>query len=161
MASLTPLSKTLIGLVVVGAMASAVWHLGLKDRLGPWLPPAITSPAPKVPSTSEIEPQPPAAVPDPSPPISPVPTPVQASSDAGLSPAEHAERGRQLLRQGQAEQARWHLEQAVAGGDAAAACHLGDMTLQGQGGLSAQHEAAARLFQLAQARGVICFAASR
>lgn len=161
MASLTPLSKTLIGLVVVGAMASAVWHLGLKDRFGPGLPPAITPSTSKLPSSAAIEPQPTAVAPDTSPPMSPVPTPVQASSEAGLSPAEHAERGRQLLRQGQAEQARWHLEQAVAGGDAAAACHLGDMTLQGQGGLSVQHEAAARLFQLAQARGVICFAASR
>ena len=34
MASLTPLSKGLIGLAVVGAMASAVWHLVLKERFG-------------------------------------------------------------------------------------------------------------------------------
>ena len=34
MASLTPLSKGLIALAVIGGMASAVWHLGLKDKLG-------------------------------------------------------------------------------------------------------------------------------
>ena len=34
MASLTPLSKGLIGLAVLGGMASAAWHLYLKDRLG-------------------------------------------------------------------------------------------------------------------------------
>ena len=32
MAQLTPLSKGLIGLIVIGAMASATWHLNLKER---------------------------------------------------------------------------------------------------------------------------------
>ena len=45
MASLTPLSKGLIALAVVGAMASAVWHLGLKERLGGATPPAQSPPA--------------------------------------------------------------------------------------------------------------------
>ena len=45
-------------------------------------------------------------------------------------------------------QARSHLEQAVQGGDAGAACHLGEMTLKGQGGLKADQDAAAKLFQL-------------
>ena len=44
MASLTPLSKGLIALAVIGGMASAVWHLGLKERLSggsPSSPPAL------------------------------------------------------------------------------------------------------------------------
>lgn len=75
-----------------------------------------------------------------------------------LSAADNAERGRQLLEQGDFAQARVHLEQAVKDGDGSAACHLGDMTLKGQGGLSANQEQAAKLFQLAQSRNVICFA---
>jgi TPR repeat protein len=55
-------------------------------------------------------------------------------------------------------QARRHLEQAVQGGDAGAACHLGEMTLKGQGGITANQDAAAKLFQLAQSRNTICFA---
>ena len=80
MASLTPLSKGLIAVVIVGAMASAVWHLGLKD----WMkarggetpvtstsqPAAVTEPpAPAAPITVSpapapapiVEPPPPAA----------------------------------------------------------------------------------------------------
>ena len=53
---------------------------------------------------------------------------------------------------------RWFLEQAVQGGDAGAACHLGEMTLKGQGGITADQDAAAKLFQLAQSRNTICFA---
>ena len=33
MATLTPLAKGLIGLAVIGGMASAVWNLGLKDYM--------------------------------------------------------------------------------------------------------------------------------
>ena len=58
-------------------------------------------------------------------------------------------------------QARGHLEQAVKAGDAGAACLLGEMTLKGQGGLTANQDAAAKLFQLAQSRNTICFAAGQ
>ena len=46
MASLTPLSKGLIGLVVIGGMASAVWHLYLKERMSAdqTAPSAVTAP---------------------------------------------------------------------------------------------------------------------
>lgn len=58
-------------------------------------------------------------------------------------------------------QARAHLEQALKDGDGAAACHLGEMTLKGQGGIKANQEQSAKLFQTAQARGVICFASGK
>ena len=61
------------------------------------------------------------------------------------------------MESGDFAQARKHLEQAVQGGDAGAACHLGEMTLKGQGGLRADQDAAAKLFQLAQSRSTICF----
>ncbi|MBV5299528.1 MAG: hypothetical protein JZU64_15740 [Rhodoferax sp.] len=48
MAQLTPLSKGLLGLLVLGCMASAAWHLGFKDRFGnkptDAEPPALTAP---------------------------------------------------------------------------------------------------------------------
>jgi TPR repeat protein len=75
-----------------------------------------------------------------------------------MTPAEHAEKGRQLIESGNFAQARTHLELAVQGGDAGAACHLGEMTLKGQGGIAADQAAAAQLFQLAQSRNAICFA---
>ena len=55
MASLTPLSKGLIGLAVVGAMASAVWHLVLKERFGA-APTSSTAPStsPDTPTSSVI-----------------------------------------------------------------------------------------------------------
>ena len=62
------------------------------------------------------------------------------------------------MESGDFAQARQHLEQAVQGGDAGAACHLGEMTLKGQGGIKADQDAAAKLFQLAQSRNTICFA---
>lgn len=156
MASLTPLSKGLIGLAIVGGMASAAWHLALKDRFG--APVQNTSPS----TSTTTEPSrtaqpadtsntPPATLNTP-PAVSPNP------SAAKLSAADNAERGRQLLDSGDFAQARVHLEQAVNDGDGAAACHLGDMTLKGQGGLKANQEQAAKLFQLAQSRNVICFA---
>jgi TPR repeat protein len=80
---------------------------------------------------------------------------------AKLSPAENAELGRKLLESGNFGQARVHLEQAVKGGDGGAACHLGDMTLKGQGGITASQEKAASLFQLAQFHNIICFASSK
>ncbi|MDB5930534.1 MAG: hypothetical protein JWR60_2241 [Polaromonas sp.] len=203
MASLTPLSKGLIALAVVGAMASAAWHLGLKERFG-GAPAAQSQPSPQQPSTSSSPPsssQPPeagAAVPSATPPDTtpgagmgspgpsaspaaqapdqPAPPPVQAPvpapvpepepapqpqrkpAPASLSPAEHAERGRQLLERKDYAQARTHLEQAVQGGDGSAACHLGDMNLKGLGGLPANRDKAASLYQLAQSRSIICFA---
>ena len=150
MASLTPLSKGLIGLAVVGAMASAVWHLVLKERFG--TPPisATTSTSPTTPDTSVI------STPRSTPPAAS--EPVVATGGSDLSAAEHAELGRQLLESGDFAQARAHLLLAVQGGNAGAACHLGEMTLKGQGGIPADQEAAAKLFQLAQSRNTICFA---
>jgi TPR repeat protein len=69
--------------------------------------------------------------------------------------------GRKLMDLGNFAQARPHLEAAVQGGDGGAACHLGEMTLKGQGGLAANQEQAAKLFQLAQSRGSICFASGQ
>lgn len=162
MASLTPLSKGLIGLAVVGAMASAVWHLALKDRFGApaqSAPPASTVAMPDAaPATQAVTPPavtPPVAQPPQAP-------PAVARADApGRSAAENAELGRKLLASGDFAQARVHLEQAVKDGDGSAACHLGDMTLKGQGGISASQEEATRLFQLAQSRNIICFASGK
>lgn len=78
-----------------------------------------------------------------------------------MSAADNAEAGRKLLESGNPTQARSHLEQAVQGGDASAACLLGEMTLNGQGGLVANRDKAAALFQLAQSRNTICFASGQ
>ena len=163
MASLTPLSKGLLGLAVVGAMASAVWHLGLKEKLagGDVVPPQTPAAIVNVPQSAVV-----AA------PSNPTPAPVQAPTPAtalqntkpvsGKAPsAESAELGRKLLDKGDYAQARPHLEAAVQAGDAGSACHLGEMTLKGQGGISANQEKAAALFQLAQSRGAICFASGK
>ncbi|MCY1540082.1 hypothetical protein D9M68_756960 [compost metagenome] len=166
MASLTPLSKGLIGLAVVGAMASAVWHLALKDYFGA-APQTTTETTPEAATPATVA-TPPAQDPYAPPTVAnetplPAPLPNEASSAANdaLSPAEHAELGRQLLGRGEFAQARGHLEQAVQGGNGGAACHLGEMTLKGQGGIPANQDAAARLFQLAQSRNTICFAAGQ
>lgn len=183
MASLTPLSKGLIALAVIGGMASAVWHLGLKNRLGvdapslkvaepaatTALPPVTTSiavPAPAAPPAepprAKSTPEPQAVAPQAPPP--PQPSPPKAESktaESRLSVAENAEAGRKLLAAGDFAQARVHLELAVQGGDGGAACRLGEMTLKGQGGIEANQEKAATLFQLAQSRNVICFASGQ
>jgi TPR repeat protein len=167
MASLTPLSKGLIAVVIVGGMASAVWHLGLKD----WMKARdgatpVTSNAPPV--AVPEQPTPPAAqpapitvsrapAPMPTPPAEPPPPVATPSAAPTLSAAANAEAGRKLLEAGNAKEARPRLEQAVQDGDGSAACLLGDMTLKGQGGLAASQEKAAALFQLAQSRGSICF----
>jgi TPR repeat protein len=155
MASLTPLSKGLIGLAVIGAMASAVWNFALKDGFGPAAPvSAATSTSPptaETPASSVV------STPTNTPPA-PSEAPAANNNSGSLSPAEHAAQGRQFMESGDFAQARKHLEQAVQGGDAGAACHLGEMTLKGQGGLKADQEAAAKLFQLAQSRNTICFA---
>ncbi len=158
MASLTPLSKVLIGLTVLGGMASAVWHLGLKNYL------SISSQTPPAASASSTVRPPPAPVAPavPARPTIAVPSPhIPASSPATLSATEHAETGRQLLANGNFAQARVHLEQAVKGGDGSAACLLGEMTLKGQGGIAANPDTAASLFQLAQSRNMLCFSAAR
>ncbi|MFW5333097.1 hypothetical protein [Hydrogenophaga sp. ZJX-1] len=156
MASLTPLSKGLIALAVVGAMASAVWHLVLKERFGA-APTSSTAPStsPDTPTSSVIS-TPPSTPPAASEPVAS--EPVVATGGSDLSAAEHAELGRQLLESGDFAQARAHLLLAVQGGNAGAACHLGEMTLKGQGGIPADQDAAAKLFQLAQSRNTICFA---
>ena len=163
MASLTPLSKGLIGLAVVGAMASAVWHLVLKERMGggttaEWQaaptsatpPPNATQPSPPTPADQTP------AVATPKAPNTAVPTP-----NGKLSAAENFDAGRKLMANGEYAQARKHLEAAVNAGDGAAACLLGEMTLKGQGGIPANQDAAAKLFQLAQSRGNICFASGQ
>lgn len=163
MASLTPLSKGLIGLAIVGAMASTVWHLGLKEWLADKQAPAASATISTAPAQTQVpnmtEPQ--VAVPTPA-----VPTPPPAAPAANnapisaLTPANHAEAGRKLLASGDYAQARTHLEQAVQGGDGSAACLLGEMTIKGQGGITASQDKAAALFQLAQSRGSICFASN-
>ena len=150
MASLTPLSKGLIGLAVVGAMASAVWHLALKERMGGDTPAAGTTvPAQPDAAAASVTPAPQA------------PVPVEPAVGGQLSAAEHAEQGRRFMESNDFVQARRHLEQAVQAGDAGAACLLGEMTLKGQGGIAADQAAAAKLFQLAQSRNTICFTAGQ
>ena len=161
MASLTPLSKSLIGLAVVGAMASAVWHLGLKEKVQGAI--ETVQPTAKTPAAQATPTEAPVVVTTPAPATTPPQsTPAPASTTpTGMSAAEHAEAGRKLLESGNPAQARVHLEQAVQGGDASAACLLGEMTLKGQGGLVANHDKAAALFQLAQSRDTICFASGQ
>jgi TPR repeat protein len=166
MASLTPLSKGLIGLAVVGAMASAVWHLGLKERFAASTetsPASTSAPAQQeMPAPQLAPPLPAATTPEPSTVPAPVPAPAATTAQAArLSAADNAELGRKLLDSGDFAQARVHLEQAVKDGDGGAACHLGEMTLKGQGGLPANQEKAAALFQLAQSRNIICFASGK
>lgn len=164
MASLTPLSKGLIGLAVVGAMASAVWHLGLKERFAARTetPPAATSAPAQTDVPAPLAPPAPATTPEPSTVPAPAPAPAATTAQAAkLSAADNAELGRKLLDSGDFAQARVHLEQAVKDGDGGAACHLGEMTLKGQGGLPANQDKAAALFQLAQSRNIICFASGK
>ncbi len=168
MASLTPLSKGLIGLAVLGGMASAVWHLGLKERLGTGgaQQPASASVivGQELPATPATVAPAPTAVPVPT--VSPATNPAQnppptSVTSSGMSPSEHAQAGRKLLDNGDFSRARTHLELAVQGGNAASACLLGEMTLKGQGGLIASQEQAAKLFQMAQAGNIICFTAGQ
>lgn len=183
MASLTPLSKGLIALAIIGGMASAVWHLGLKEKVGgdaasflaslTASKPAAEASAPVAPTIAPpVQMAPPvvqAETPAP-PPVSstppatqkveaPAPTPAPTLSPAEIS--ENAEAGRKAMAVGDFAKARGHLERAVQGGDGAAACLLGEMTLKGQGGIAANQEKAASLFQLAQSRSIICFASGQ
>lgn len=156
MASLTPLSKGLIGLAVVGAMASAVWHLVLKERLSggataEWqAAPTANAPQPNA-APATVGQAPTVAAPD-------VPSAAVTAPNGRLSAPENFDAGRKLMASGDFAQARKHLEAAVNAGDGAAACLLGEMTLKGQGGITANQDASAKLFQLAQSRGSICFA---
>ena len=184
MVTLTPLSKGLIGLAVIGAVASAIWHLALKDTVSEWTgtpptttesatpPPAVPSappaavvvptptpqPAPAAPPVIEPPKTPPAVEP---PAVSPKAEPVKTEPESRLSPAESSEKGRKLMDSGNYADARRYLEQAVKGGDGAAACLLGEITLKGLGGIEASHEKAASLFQIAQSKNIICFASGR
>lgn len=162
MASLTPLSKGLIGLVVVGAMASAVWHLVLKERMGSgatsdWQ----TSSTPAAPSPNSAQPTPAPVAQTPKAATPPTPVTAVVTPSGNLSAAENFDAGRKLMANGDFAQARKHLEAAVNAGDGGAACLLGEMTLKGQGGIAANQEASAKLFQLAQSRGSICFASGQ
>ncbi len=162
MASLTPLSKGLIGLAVVGAMASAVWHLVLKERMGggpasDWQTsstPTQTLPNSTLPTSAPALQTPTTAAPNP-------PTAATITPISRQSATENFDTGRKLMANGDFAQARKHLEAAVNSGDGAAACLLGEMTLKGQGGIPANQDAAAKLFQLAQSRGSICFASGQ
>jgi type IV secretory pathway VirB10-like protein len=182
MASLTGLSKAIIGLAVIGVVGATVWQLGFKGRAMGDQAPSAAQPAPKAPATpttggtSQTRSAPalaPAPVAAAAPPVTPaapaapaapvkaaLPAPVPAAAAAPaprVSPAEDAEAGRKHLHNGDFNLARVHLERAVKGGDAASACHLGEMTLAGQGGIVANRDKAAELFRVAQAGGVICF----
>ena len=196
MVTLTPLSKGLIGLAVLGAVASAIWHLALKDTVSeltgtspattqsaapapaaPSAPPAavivptpVPQPAPAAPPVIEppkTPPSPPAVEPPSTPPaveppaVSPKPEPVKTEPENQLSPAESSEKGRKLMDSGNYVDARFYLEQAVKGGDGAAACLLGELHPKGLGGLEASHDKAASLFQIAQSKNIICFASGR
>ena len=189
MVTLTPLSKGLIGLAVIGAVASAIWHLALKDTVSEWTgtPPATTESAappaaPSAPPIAAVVPTPapppaappvieppktppsssPAAEPPSAPPaVSPKEEPIKTEPENHLSPAESSERGRKLMDSGNYADARRYLEQAVKGGDGAAACLLGEITLKGLGGIEASHEKAASLFQIAQSKNIIRFASGR
>lgn len=147
MASLTPLSKGLIALAVVGGMASAVWHLALKERLAE---PADTTATEVTPGITTVLPQAPSL-----PPPEPIPAP---SAFSAADPKADTATGRSLVQKGEFSQARPYLERAVKNGSGVAACLLGEMTLQGQGGIPANQDAAAQLFQLAQSHDSICFA---
>jgi TPR repeat protein len=162
MASLTPLSKGLIGLAVVGAMASAVWHLVLKERMGSgttseWQ----TSSSPAAPSPNSVQPTPAPAIQTPNAAAPHTPGAAVITPSGNLSAVENFDAGRQLMASGDFAQARKHLEAAVNAGDGGAACLLGEMTLKGQGGITANQDASAKLFQLAQSRGSICFASGQ
>lgn len=192
MVTLTPLSKGLIGLAVIGAVASAIWHLALKDTVSEWTgtpptttesatpPPASPSappaavvvptptpePSPAAPPVVEPPKTPPSASPAVEPPstppvVSPKAEPVKTEQEIHLSPAESSEKGRKLMDSGNYADARLYLEQAVKGGDGAAACLLGEMTLKGLGGIEVSHDKAASLFQIAQSKNIICFASGR
>ena len=192
MVTLTPLSKGLIGLAVIGAVASAIWHLALKDTVSEWTgtpptttesatpPPASPSappaavvvptptpePSPAAPPVVEPPKTPPSASPAVEPPstppvVSPKAEPVKTEPEIHLSPAESSEKGRKLMDSGNYADARLYLEQAVKGGDGAAACLLGELHLKGLGGLEASHDKAASLFQIAQSKNIICFASGR
>lgn len=163
MASLTPLSKGLIGLVVLGGMASAVWNLYLKERIGAATdqpPAAVSAPMPQ--DSSALN-NPPAGATSPAPtpqtqtPPAAEPLVVKPGKAFNLSAAENFEAGRKAVASGDFALARPHLEQALQEGNAGAACLLGDMTLKGQGGIPASQDKAAELFQLAQSRNIICF----
>jgi hypothetical protein len=168
MATLTPLSKGLIGLAVIGAVVSAVWNLGLKEFMAKdggsvsgSIPSSSTVPVRSLPPQAAPMPEtlpPPAAETSAAPSAPSSAAPVATAGGKALTAAESGEKGRQYLDAGDYPRARIFLEQAVKMGDGPAACHLGEMTLKGKGGIVADRDKSAALFQLAQSRGMICFA---
>lgn len=162
MASLTPLSKGLIGLAVVGAMASAVWHLVLKERMDNGANPVAQTTSASVPVESDTgQTAPTQVVPTPNITEPAPPNEVAQTGSTHSSAAENFEKGRQLMDAGDYAQARKFLKAAIDAGDGNAACLLGEIRLKGLGGDPANQDAAAKLFQLAQSRGSICFAAAQ
>lgn len=166
MARLTPLSKGLLALIVIGAAGSAAWNLALKDMpldklassLGDLVrkqmgkTEAAPAPAPKavVPATPVPAP---AAAPAPS---QPAPAAAEPAPASGRSVDSLVEEGRRLAAAGDYAKARKTLDEAVRQGSGAAACMLGDLVMKGQGG-AADPARAGELFRIAQAKGSLCF----
>lgn len=171
MAQLTPLSKGLLGLIIVGGMVSVAWNLVLKERVAQLFPGGFTGgpiqatpeAAPPSISTVPASSQGPASARSSAPvPVQPAPAAVVApilspSSNKGMTTEQLAEEGRRLAAEKDYVRARPYLEDAVKQGSASAACMLGDMTMKGLGGLKPNSQRAGELFQTAQARGVLCF----
>lgn len=180
MARLTPLSKGLLTLIVIGGAMSIAWHNGLKDKLGAYLPgtapkpqsaaqpapsaspaPTAAPPVAPAPTPSPAAATPPAAASKPAPVSSPpTPSPAPAANSA-MPPKQAFDEGRRALEAGDHARARQLLDVALRGGEAGAACLLGEMTLAGQGGLAVDRDKAAEYYRIAQSKNIICFGASR
>lgn len=167
MARLTPLSKALVAVIVIGAAGSAAWNLALKDMDLGKLPASISDIVRKQMGKAESVPAPtaspapaPAVPATPAPSATPAPTPAPKAADpapsSGLSAEALVEEGRRLAAAGDFVRARKPLEEAVQLGNGAAACMLGDLVMKGQGG-AADPARAGELFRIAQAKGSLCF----
>lgn len=167
MARLTPLSKALVAVIVIGAAGSAAWNLALKDMDLGKLPASISDIVRKQMGKAESVPAPtaspapaPAVPATPAPSATPAPTPAPKAADpapsSGRSAEALVEEGRRLAAAGDFVRARKPLEEAVQLGNGAAACMLGDLVMKGQGG-AADPARAGELFRIAQAKGSLCF----
>ena len=167
MARLTPLSKALVAVIVIGAAGSAAWNLALKDMNLGSLPASISDLVRKQMDKAESVPTPtaspapaPAEAATPAPSATSAPTPAPMAADpapaSGRSADALVEEGRRLAAAGDFVRARKPLEEAVQLGNGAAACMLGDLVMKGQGG-TADPARAGELFRIAQAKGSRCF----